>query len=54
MGSDYANLHHIIRAHSNYDKQVDVGSNLRLYLGLYVKDLRLGLSLDLKDLRLGL
>jgi len=38
----------------NMAKKLNVGSNLRLDVGLDVKDLRLDLRLDLKDFRLDL
>ena len=54
VGPTYANLHHAIRTRSKYGKQLNVGSDFRLDLGLDVKDFRLDLRLDLKDSRLDL
>jgi len=39
VGPTYANLHHAIRTRSKYGKQLNVGSNFRLDLGLDIKDL---------------
>jgi len=39
VGPTYANLHHAIRTRSKYGKQLNVGSDFRLDLGLDVKDL---------------
>ena len=40
--------------HPKHGKQLNVGSDFRLDLGLDLKDLQLDLRLDLKDLRLDL